>query len=189
MAIYDNIDAERIYLPTGGTNVAPHAFAYAIALGYVQGKKVLDICCGTGYGTKLIAEAAKHVIGIDYSNTAIAYALRSKPDNCVFLCKDAESDLPLKSYNPDVITCMQGLEHLDNPKALIEKYKDKTWIFALPNGGEDIENHHYNITEELIRDWFGQDVKIKYFNDLCYMFDDTSQWYTNFIGVYNEGNQ
>lgn len=179
----DTIDGERIFLPNGGNNAAPHALAYALALKYVQNKKVLDICCGTGYGTKLLAEAAAHVIGIDYSETAIDYALRSKPDNCEFLLKDADKDLPLKSFEPDIVTCMQGLEHLDDPKGLIEKYKDKVWVFALPNGGHGIEHHHYDVTEELIRYWFG-DVHLRYFNDDCYLMDSPGG-HTNFIGVYN----
>lgn len=181
----DDIRGERVYMktPDQKPNLIPHGLAYVLALPYVQNKKVLELACGTGYGTKLLAEAAEHIIGIDYSKTAIDYALKWKPDNCEFLCKDAETDLPLRSYQPDVIVAMQALEHFDNPKKIIDLYKDCLWIFALPNGGEGVE-HHHSINEHLIQTWFGGLARFQYFNDRGYL-SDTPDDFTNFWGIYD----
>lgn len=185
--VNDDIRGERVFMKIADQrpNLVPHALAYALALPYVQGKKVLEIGCGTGYGTKLLAEAAEHIIGIDYSQTAISYAAEWKPDNCKFLCKDAEVDLPILGYEPDVIVAMQALEHLDNPKALIERYQGCTWVFALPHGGESVEHHHYSVDERLIQTWFSGTAQLKYFRDdgclIANPFDD----FTNYFGVYN----
>lgn len=179
--VEDDIREERLFMkmPDQGPNLIPHGLAYVLALPWVQNKRVLEIGCGIGYGTKLLAEAAEHIVGVDYSQTAIDYALRWKPNNCEFLCKDADVDLPLKSFGPDVVVAMQALEHLDDPKRLIQIYHDCTWIFALPNGGESIEHHHYKIDESLIRDWFG-DVELITFNDWGVI---GAKDFTNYFGV------
>jgi len=184
--VHDDIRGERVYMPTTDQkpNLIPHALSYALALPYVQGKKVLEIGCGTGYGTKLLAEAAEHIIGLDYSQTAIDHASKWKPDNCEILCKDADRDLPLKSYEPEVIVAMQALEHLDNPKDIIETYNSCIWVFALPNGGEQVEHHHYSITERLIQEWFGEKATLQYFDDQGHIYDSPNTEFTNFFGVY-----
>lgn len=157
-------------------------FPYEKALNYVKGKRVVDLCCGTGQGTRLLSTEAKSVVGYDYSETAIKRCLEDRPKNTIFMIQDVEDeDLDLSPYQ--VITCMQGLEHLNNPKKLIEKYKDKVWIFALPNedGAPLIVHHKVKVTDELIKDWFGNKVKVRH-------FDDGGGWepdnFTNFFGVY-----
>jgi glycosyltransferase involved in cell wall biosynthesis/ubiquinone/menaquinone biosynthesis C-methylase UbiE len=49
-----------------------HRYFYAIQ--FVRGKNVIDIACDKGYGANLLAQTAKSVIGIDFSNEAIAFA-------------------------------------------------------------------------------------------------------------------
>ncbi|MFM7116190.1 MAG: class I SAM-dependent methyltransferase, partial [Planctomycetota bacterium] len=53
-----------------------HLARYRFASSYVSGKDVVDIACGTGYGTRLLCESgkAKSVLGIDIDDAAIAYA-------------------------------------------------------------------------------------------------------------------
>lgn len=191
MAIVDDdIRGERVFMHAEDQkpNLIPHGLAYVLALPYVQNKRVLDLCCGTGYGTKLLAEAADHVTGIDYSTTAINYAIKSHPSNTIFLADDVEGALDYISPGPEVITCMQGLEHLDNPKALVDRYKDCTWVFALPNGGEQVEHHHYSITEELIQQWFSGKARLQYFDDHGHLHDSPFDGFTNFFGVYRGEN-
>lgn len=188
--VSDDIRGERVFMQTEDQrpNLIPHGLAYVLALPHVQGKKVLEVGCGTGYGTKLIAEAAEHIIGVDYSETAIGYAAKWRPNNCEFLCLDADEDLPLKSYKPEVIVAMQALEHLEDPKKLIEKYKDCIWVFALPNGGEQVEHHHYSINEELIQEWFSGKARLQYFDDHGHLHDRPFDGFTNFFGVYRGEN-
>lgn len=175
------IDDERIYLPTSESNHIPHIFAYMNAVPLVKDRMVVDLCCGTGYGTRLLSEAANYVTGYDYSKDAIKYNQERLLPNTEFIHKDVEK---LGKINADVITCMQGLEHLDNPKELIQQNLDKEWIFALPNDQDDSnEHHHHKITPALIQDWFGDKVIIR-------VFDDNGQWlgfdshYTNYWGYY-----
>lgn len=174
-----SIDDERIYLPTSESNHVAHIMAYMHAVPLVKGRRVVDLCSGTGYGSRLLSEAAHSVLGYDYSPAAIEYSNVRKLPNTTFVQTDVES---LGAIEADVITCMQGLEHLDNPKELIQANLDKEWIFALPNDQDDTNDwHHHKITREVIRDWFGDNVLIK-------TFDDTGQWteenFTNYWGYY-----
>lgn len=184
MIIQDDIREERVFMknPEQKPNLIPHALAYTLSLPFVQNKTALELGCGTGYGTKLLAESAAHIIGVDYSKTAIDYALSWKPNNCEFICRDIENDLPLKSYHPEVIVAMQALEHFDKPKEIIDLYRGCLWVFALPNGGETIDHHHHLVDEKLIQSWFGE-VQLTYFNDQGNIVSP-NDLFTNFFGVY-----
>src|SRR5689334_1297324 len=51
-----------------------HFARYVYARQFCSGKKVLDTGCGTGYGSRHLAEAAQFVVGIDNDSAAVAYA-------------------------------------------------------------------------------------------------------------------
>ena len=86
---------------------------YLDASKFVDNKRVLDIGCGTGAGTNLIAEkGAKHVIGVDYSQKAINFANNNfRKSNLTFTKMDARNlRFPENSF--DVILCFELIEHL-----------------------------------------------------------------------------
>lgn len=178
----DQIDEERIYFPDAGANIVAHVAPYMKALPFVRGRKVIDLCCGTGHGTRLLSEAAKSVIGLDYSETAIEYCESRELPNVDYFCVDVEKH---DFEGSDVITCMQGLEHLEDPKALIQKHLDKMWIFALPND-TDLSNkhHHHKITMAVIQDWFNGKAMVDYFDDDGKFSKSEPEWFTNYFGIY-----
>ncbi len=47
---------------------------YAMAKDFAAGKIVLDIACGEGYGSAVLAGVAAHVYGVDIAPDAIAHA-------------------------------------------------------------------------------------------------------------------
>ncbi|HWT15794.1 MAG TPA: class I SAM-dependent methyltransferase [Patescibacteria group bacterium] len=51
-----------------------HVHRYALARPLAAGKRVLDIACGEGYGSAIVAPVARAVTGIDVSRDAIAHA-------------------------------------------------------------------------------------------------------------------
>ena len=53
---------------------AEHMSRYHFIKNLVRGKKVLDIGCGAGYGSKILSETAAVVVGIDIDNDAITHA-------------------------------------------------------------------------------------------------------------------
>ena len=58
---------------------AEHVARYALATRFAHGRRVLDLGCGTGYGTADLAQVASAAVGVDLAPEAIAYADRSFP--------------------------------------------------------------------------------------------------------------
>ena len=51
-----------------------HLHRYAFAKEFVKDKTVLDLACGEGYGSAMLAEEAEQVTGIDINECAIKHA-------------------------------------------------------------------------------------------------------------------
>jgi GT2 family glycosyltransferase/SAM-dependent methyltransferase/glycosyltransferase involved in cell wall biosynthesis len=94
-----------------------HRYLYALTL--VEGKTVLDIACGEGYGTALLAQKATRVVGIDVNVEAVAHAARTYlQPNLEFRTGCAEA-LPIaESQVFEVIVSFETIEHLDEHKQI-----------------------------------------------------------------------
>ncbi|HEX2112351.1 MAG TPA: class I SAM-dependent methyltransferase [Gaiellaceae bacterium] len=111
--------AEERVLPGGDQgHFAWHVARYRFALPRVAGKRVLDLGCGEGYGTALLAETAREVVGVDYSPVAIDHARRSYArENVRFVVADATAlDDSLGHF--DVVTCFEVVEHVERDDRL-----------------------------------------------------------------------
>jgi SAM-dependent methyltransferase len=107
-------EAER-YLPqmTGAHISYEHWHRYLFAARLVAGKAVLDVACGEGYGSRLMAGAAASVVGVDVDADAVRDAAASYPAaNLTFLCGSAEQ-IPVEGEHVfDVVVSFETLEHL-----------------------------------------------------------------------------
>ncbi len=65
---------ERLMTDNRSENVPEHLHRYALACRLASGVDTLDIACGEGYGTNLLASHAASVVGVDVSADAIAHA-------------------------------------------------------------------------------------------------------------------
>lgn len=99
-----------------------HEYAYRYALQFVGEKDVLDVGCGTGYGCKILAAQARHVVGIDHDAGAIAYC-RTHFDapNLVFKQADVTS-LKINSEF-DVAVSFQVIEHVHDTDDFVRRMK------------------------------------------------------------------
>lgn len=99
-----------------------HFGRYAAAVELVAGKKVLDLACGEGFGSYLLARSgATSVTGIDISKVAVQNATQNfKNNNLVFYCGDARALDPIIGVEKfDVIVSFETFEHIQNPEGYL----------------------------------------------------------------------
>ncbi len=100
-----------------------HWHRYAFARSLAEGRRVLDAACGEGYGSAMLAGAARAVLGLDISADAIAHAQAryAGAGNLTFRVADATRlDLPAASI--DLVVSFETLEHVDAQDALLDGF-------------------------------------------------------------------
>ena len=100
-----------------------HLHRYAIAMELVKNKKVLDIACGEGYGSNLLARNATHVTGVDINNGVVKQAIKKYPKrNLEFLTGTVEN-IPAADKQFEVVVSFETLEHIADHNKMIAEIK------------------------------------------------------------------
>ena len=95
-----------------------HEAAYEFALGHVHGD-VLEVGCGEGYGTALLADAAASITGVEYDLATVEHARRRYPQ-AGFVHGNLAA-LPVADASVDVLATLQVIEHVwDHPQFVRE---------------------------------------------------------------------
>src|SRR5688572_10418148 len=80
-----------------------HLHRYALAKQFCQGKIVLDIASGEGYGSNILSDVAQEVIGVDIDEVSVKYASHKyKNKNLSFKTGSADS-IPVVDGFIDVV--------------------------------------------------------------------------------------
>lgn len=92
-----------------------HLVAYDHVLTLAEGKRVLDLGSGEGYGTSLLSTRAERAVGVDLAPEAIYHARRTyRRSNLRFMYSDIY-DLDLEDGSFDLVCSLQVIEHLHEP--------------------------------------------------------------------------
>jgi len=78
-------------------------------------KSILEIGCGTGKNTALLAQIGDRVRALDFSEGMLKRAKEKlKTDNGIFLVADITKQWPCADESTDLVTCNLVLEHVDD---------------------------------------------------------------------------
>ncbi len=169
---------EEAYLSSEGDYLIYlfHLATYDFTLPYVQGKRVLDFGCGTGYGAHRIAASCASVMGVDVSADAVSYAQsRYSAPNLEFrtLPPVEDAPLPFADGSIEVVLSFQVIEHVPEPAAYLSEVRrvladDGVFIVATPDRSTRLLSrqrpwNRYHVYEwapdefdRLLRDHFGR---------------------------------
>ena len=116
-------DGERFIPGVAGNIELEHLHRYALAQRLCQGKLVLDIACGEGYGSAMMAQSALSVIGMDISEQAIAHAQRRYPaENLTFKVGDCTA-IALPDACVDLVVSFETIEHHDKHSEMLSELR------------------------------------------------------------------
>ncbi len=99
-----------------GVDLARHRAPYVYALDFMQaGKRVLDLGCGSGYGTAELADSLPRIVGLD----RIPPDSANQRDNIDWVRADLRGN-PLVPGSFHLIVSFQVIEHLEDPSIYLE---------------------------------------------------------------------
>lgn len=97
-----------------------HKQRYEWAAKYCRDKTVLDVACGIGYGSAILANrGASHVTGIDISPEAIAFGTHQYQAANLLLTTGDACNLVFEDSSFDVVVSFETIEHLKEPEKLL----------------------------------------------------------------------
>ena len=125
---------ERYVPQVRGDIALEHLHRYAFASGLSEGKRVLDIACGEGYGSEMLSHSAKSVVGVDIDLATVAHAIKKYRSPKMKFIKGACEKIPLPDKSVDLVVSFETLEHIeDHDKFLgeIERVLDSGGILVI----------------------------------------------------------
>lgn len=149
---------ERLSLEQAGAPTLlalTHVHRYGVAAELCAGMRVLDLCCGSGYGTRILSRSATAVTGIDKHESSIERARDDlgEGERIRFEQGDALEWLerPL-GEDFDAIVLLEGLEHLPDPGGALERLRRHaeaglTLIISVPNSRPFGEENPHHVSE------------------------------------------
>ena len=97
-----------------------HLAVYEWIAARVRGVRVIDMACGEGYGSDVLARAAAQVVGVDANPQAHEHArLRYCRPNLRFARELVETF----SAPAEAVVFLQTIEHLQDPVAVLEHFR------------------------------------------------------------------
>ena len=110
-------DLVRCDEATGDESLRLHIERYEFAQRHLLAGSVLDLACGSGYGTSILAQAKgiESAMGVDISELAVVYAKeRYGSPKVTFACSNAMDFRHGVLF--ETVVSLETVEHLDNPR-------------------------------------------------------------------------
>jgi SAM-dependent methyltransferase len=98
-----------------------HLVVYEWIAARVDGRRIVDLACGEGYGSALLARNAASVVGVDANPEAFEHArLKYTAPNLSF----ERNMIELWQGDVDCVVFLQTIEHVQDPDAMLEHVRE-----------------------------------------------------------------
>ncbi len=114
---------ERMSQGHGLETEVEHFHRYYVARSLAQGLDVLDIASGEGYGSAMLAQVARSVVGVDIDPDAVAHAQRTYARNNLGFSQGSATAIPLADGSIDLLVSFETLEHFADHDAFFREAK------------------------------------------------------------------
>ncbi|MFX1486113.1 MAG: class I SAM-dependent methyltransferase [Promethearchaeota archaeon] len=110
-------------------------------IGNVKGMNVLDLACGEGYNTRILARKGAKVVGVDLSERMIEFARQEEKTEELGISYhnlDASDLKEFSSHHFDLVTCFMSLQDIESYEKAISEVarvlKNRSrFIFSIPH--------------------------------------------------------
>jgi O-antigen biosynthesis protein len=161
----------------GSTTAYEHLHRYAYAATLVKNKHVLDLACGEGYGSNILAVNATSVVGIDIDEGVVRHASAKYGSSRLRFLSGPITAVPIpETHSFDAIVCFEAIEHIDNHEALLGEVKrllkpDGLFIVSTPNKAiyhdEARDENPFHVKELYFEEF--RDLLARYFQNVQFL--------------------
>ena len=149
-----------------------HVARYEWAAGLLaEGCGAVDVCCGIGYGTKILADKGIHAVGLDRDEETIEYAKENYAHGGNgFQLVDVSQ---IKEFpQTSAVVCFEAVEHIEDPRPMLKAFNSEVLLVSVPNEtvfpnqGYAFHHRHYTKVEFesllnecgwVVSEWWGQE--------------------------------
>lgn len=114
---------ERFVPEVEGDIKLEHVHRYLAVREMARGKRVLDIACGEGYGSKILSAEAISVVGVDVDDSAVRHAAATYTDAKIRFLRGDIVAIPLDDASVDLVVSFETLEHLTDHRTMMLEIK------------------------------------------------------------------
>lgn len=151
-----------------------HVARYQWAAQRLLGSIVIDLACGIGYGTKLLADVAHLAVGVDKDQEAIGYAREHYAHPRARFVVGDVADYAKNESIADTAVCFETIEHIKDPLPMLCGLRGSARLLLASVPNEDVfpyrgyAFHYRHYTKEQfeqllnqagwhVTEWWGQE--------------------------------
>ncbi len=98
-----------------------NAGRYAFAARYATAGRILDVACGTGYGSTMLSGISSLCVGVDVNVTALEQSVASSTGAKTGFVRADGCRLPFPDASFDLVVSMETIEHLEEPETFLQE--------------------------------------------------------------------